>query len=50
MLPEDSRVEIDAKIVAGYFSGDKVVTTEDLGKVRGRDWQSWEEIVVSTNM
>ncbi|KAJ1930598.1 Uracil-regulated protein 1 [Tieghemiomyces parasiticus] len=38
MIPEDSRVEIDAKIADGYFStheGDKVA----LLQTKGRDWE-----------
>jgi hypothetical protein len=44
MIPEDSRVEIDAKINAGYFTTGKQVTEEDLKKVEGRGWQSWEDV------
>lgn len=36
MLPPDSKVEIDAKIAAGYFSGAKA--TVELDKVKGRTW------------
>lgn len=32
------RVEIDAKIADGYFSGGKVISKEELTKVRGREW------------
>ncbi|RUO96474.1 hypothetical protein BC936DRAFT_141988 [Jimgerdemannia flammicorona] len=39
MIPADSRVEIDAKIAAGYFSNKEVPTSEDLTKVKGRDWE-----------
>lgn len=40
MMPEDSRVEIDAKIHAGYFAGsNKVLTMEELDKVSGRVWE-----------
>jgi GTP cyclohydrolase II len=35
MLPPDSKVEIDAKIAAGYFSGGKAV---ELDKTKGRTW------------
>jgi len=38
MIPEDSRVEIDAKIHAGYFTTGKVMTMEELGNVHGRAW------------
>ena len=40
MMPEDSRVEIDAKIHAGYFAGsNKVLSLEELEKVTGRGWE-----------
>ncbi len=35
MLPPDSKVEIDAKIAAGYFSGGKAV---EIDKTKGRTW------------
>ncbi|KAK5167558.1 putative GTP cyclohydrolase [Saxophila tyrrhenica] len=38
MIPEDSRVEIDAKIHAGYFTMGKTMTMEELGNVHGRAW------------
>ena len=39
-MPEDSRVEIDAKIHAGYFAGsNKVLSMEELEKVSGRVWE-----------
>jgi len=38
LIPQDSRVEIDAKIADGYFSGGKVLSKEELTKVRGREW------------
>ncbi|PYH64545.1 aldolase [Aspergillus vadensis CBS 113365] len=44
MIPQDSRVEIDAKINAGYFTTGKNVTAEDLAAVRGRGWEKWEDI------
>lgn len=47
MIPEDSRVEIDAKINAGYFTTGKVATEEELAQVRGRGWEKWEDIAVS---
>lgn len=40
LLPADSRVEIDAKIAAGYFTNGHVYTTEELKKVEGRKWDS----------
>ncbi|KAG5351207.1 hypothetical protein C0989_007432 [Termitomyces sp. Mn162] len=36
LIPPDSRVEIDAKIAAGYFSSGKRVTQEDLVRTVGR--------------
>ena len=39
MIPEDSRVEIDAKVHAGYFTTGKVLTLEELDKVHGRVWE-----------
>jgi hypothetical protein len=47
MIPEDSRVEIDAKINAGYFTTGKVFTTDELSTVKGRGWEKWEDVVVS---
>jgi hypothetical protein len=44
LIPNDSRVEIDAKINAGYFTTGETVTTEQLKEVKGRGWQSWEDI------
>ncbi|KAM5464762.1 putative GTP cyclohydrolase [Microsporum audouinii] len=38
LIPEDSRVEIDAKIHAGYFTSGKVMNMEELANVRGRQW------------
>lgn len=42
MVPEDSRVEIDAKIHAGYFTTGKVMTVEELNAVQGRAWEDIE--------
>jgi hypothetical protein len=39
LIPMDSRVEIDAKIAAGYFTSGKQVTTQDLSKTVGRAWE-----------
>ncbi|KAF2766753.1 hypothetical protein EJ03DRAFT_329773 [Teratosphaeria nubilosa] len=39
MIPEDSRVEIDAKIHAGYFANGRVISVEELEKVSGRAWE-----------
>ncbi|EIW59399.1 uncharacterized protein TRAVEDRAFT_122910 [Trametes versicolor FP-101664 SS1] len=42
LLPPDSRVEIDAKIAAGYFSHNKIITEADLVKTVGRTWEETE--------
>ncbi|KAI8994243.1 GTP cyclohydrolase N terminal-domain-containing protein [Trametes punicea] len=42
LLPPDSRVEIDAKIAAGYFSSSKKLTEADLVKTVGRTWEETE--------
>ena len=42
LIPPDSRVEIDAKIAAGYFTSGKVITQEDLTKTVGRAWEETE--------
>ncbi|KIJ46079.1 hypothetical protein M422DRAFT_250509 [Sphaerobolus stellatus SS14] len=42
LIPPDSRVEIDAKIAAGYFTHGKKVTVEDLVKTVGRTWEETE--------
>ncbi|AOA61778.1 Putative GTP cyclohydrolase [Komagataella phaffii CBS 7435] len=39
MIPPDSRVEIDAKIAAGYFTTGKVMTQDELKNVQGRTWE-----------
>ncbi|KAL8791416.1 MAG: hypothetical protein Q9213_000032 [Squamulea squamosa] len=39
LIPEDSRVEIDAKIHAGYFTTGKVMNLDELAEVRGRAWE-----------
>lgn len=44
MIPSDSRVEIDAKINAGYFTVGKKYTDEELSQVKGRGWQNWEDV------
>ncbi|GAB7362077.1 hypothetical protein MBLNU230_g2111t1 [Neophaeotheca triangularis] len=43
MIPEDSRVEIDAKIHAGYFTTGNVMTMEELGNVHGRAWEDVDD-------
>ncbi|EPQ54405.1 hypothetical protein GLOTRDRAFT_76898 [Gloeophyllum trabeum ATCC 11539] len=42
LIPPDSRVEIDAKIAAGYFSSSKHITEADLAKTVGRAWEETE--------
>ncbi|CAL3965684.1 unnamed protein product [Diplocarpon coronariae] len=37
-IPADSRVEIDAKITAGYFTTGHRMTEEELAAVKGRSW------------
>ncbi|CAD6439631.1 a8ff98e7-32b0-4d01-89b9-984e4bf18870 [Sclerotinia trifoliorum] len=37
-IPADSRVEIDAKITAGYFTTGHRMTEEELAAVQGRSW------------
>ncbi len=37
MIPEDAKVEMDAKIAAGYFSEGNVPNSEELKKKKGRD-------------
>jgi len=44
MIPADSRVEIDAKINAGYFTTGKQYTEDELKGVQGRGWQGWEDV------
>ncbi|KAI4757778.1 hypothetical protein E4T52_10147 [Aureobasidium sp. EXF-3400] len=39
MIPADSRVEIDAKIAAGYFTNGNVMTMDELSNVTGRAWE-----------
>lgn len=38
-IPADSRVEIDAKITAGYFTTGHRMTEEELAAVQGRTWE-----------
>ncbi|KAK6075908.1 GTP cyclohydrolase II [Seiridium cupressi] len=45
LIPDDSRVEIDAKITAGYFTTGHRMTEDELKAVQGR---MWEENVAST--
>lgn len=44
MIPADSRVEIDAKINAGYFTTGRKYTEEELKQVKGRGWAGWEDV------
>jgi len=39
LIPADSRVEIDAKITAGYFTAGKRLTEDELQAVQGRMWE-----------
>lgn len=39
LIPMDSRVEIDAKIAAGYFTSGKQIKEEDLSRTVGRSWE-----------
>ncbi|KAF5102634.1 hypothetical protein D0Z03_000379 [Geotrichum reessii] len=41
LIPPDSRVEIDAKIHAGYFTDGKVMTMDELKNVKGRNWEDF---------
>ncbi|KMU82944.1 GTP cyclohydrolase [Coccidioides immitis H538.4] len=38
LIPEDSRVEIDAKIHSGYFTTGHVMSMDELASVQGRAW------------
>ncbi|KAI8055120.1 GTP cyclohydrolase N terminal-domain-containing protein [Syncephalis plumigaleata] len=38
LIPDDSRVEIEAKVASGYFTSGKVLTEEELTSVKGRNW------------
>lgn len=48
MIPLDSRVEIDAKINAGYFTTGKVYSEKELETVQGRGWEGWEDVTVGS--
>lgn len=39
LIPEDSRVEIDAKVHSGYFTTGKVMNIAELSEVHGRAWE-----------
>lgn len=47
LIPEDSRVEIDAKIYAGYFTNEKVPSMEELSQVHGRAWYVYLLVTIS---
>ena len=38
LIPKDSKVEIDAKIHAGYFTTGKRMNLSELSEVHGRAW------------
>ncbi len=38
MIPADSKVEIDAKLAAGYFTLGPIPSEKDLVNIKGRDW------------
>lgn len=37
LIPADAKVEMEAKVAAGYFSKDKKPTAEELKRIKGRD-------------
>jgi len=41
LIPEDARVEMDAKKAAGYYTNDKVPTSVELTRKHGRDLQDY---------
>jgi len=41
MIPQDARVEMDAKKAAGYFTAGHVPTSEELGEAHGRDLKDY---------
>ena len=48
LIPEDSRVEIDAKIYAGYFTNEKIPSREELSQVHGRAWYVYYQTIFSS--
>jgi hypothetical protein len=40
LIPPDARVEMDAKMAAGYFTPDAVPGTEELKKAKGRGFDT----------
>jgi hypothetical protein len=49
MIPADSRVEIDAKIQAGYFTTGNVMSMEELANVKGRGWEDIDVRIAQHN-
>lgn len=49
MIPADSRVEIDAKIQAGYFTTGTVMSMEELANVKGRGWEDIDVRIFLSN-
>ena len=41
MIPEDAKVEMDAKKAAGYFTDGEVPTSNELSEQRGRKLQDY---------
>lgn len=39
LVPKDAQVEIDAKMAAGYFTDGKILTEDELKKVKGRKYE-----------
>ena len=50
LIPEDSRVEIDAKLYAGYFTNGEVPSIEALSQVHGRAWYVWLLVMLPSFM
>jgi hypothetical protein len=44
LIPPDSKVEMDAKIAAGYFTNGHVPTESDLHNTVGRGWDSFSSV------
>ncbi|KAI0867531.1 hypothetical protein GGS24DRAFT_507730 [Hypoxylon argillaceum] len=47
LIPADSRVEIDAKVNARYFTTGEVCTEDQLAQVKGHGLEPWEDAVFS---
>ncbi|KAF9146820.1 Uracil-regulated protein 1 [Mortierella sp. GBA39] len=43
MIPPDSKVEMDAKIAAGYFTTGHIPDAEELCRTVGRGWEEFQE-------